>query len=336
MNGEVLIPGHEKMTRGQLQKAVAGKIGRIDLETLHIVVDPDDPRRVYFANGEQDHSAGIALLTLDGCDSFKIMGCKVNGLSGTSVNCLALDESSPLSARILYAGTHRTGVYKTIDGGISWAAVNAGMEKQSCRELAISKQNPQTLYAACGLGSLLGKANKALPSKYGGVFKTENGGKAWAKTHAGFADVTRVAVDPQNEAVVYAAVTHRQKTEKGNFMPGGIYKSVDSGRIWECIFPNLYPVGLRVHPRNSSLVYAAFRQVPTTVSNFAAGADFVGMGDRLQAGVFISEDAGKTWIEMTGDLKHQTLRFTSLELDPNDQETVYIGSNLGLFKYDKR
>ena len=335
LNGKTLIPGSEKMARGQLQKAVAEKIGRADLETLHIVVDPDDPRRVYFATGEQNHSAGVILVTLDGGDTFKIMGCKVNGLSGTSVNCLALDETSPLSARTLYAGTYATGVYKTTDGGITWAPANGGMEKQSCRELAISKQNPQTLYAACGLGSLLGKANKALPSKYGGIFKTGNGGQTWAKTHTAFADVTRVAVDPKNETVVYAAVTHRQKTEKGTFLPGGIYKSVDSGGTWECIFPNLYPVGLRVHPRNSSLVYAAFRQVPTDVSSFAAGADFVGMGDRLKAGVFVSEDAGRTWNEMTGDLKDQTLRFTSLELDPNDQKTVYVGSNLGLFRYEK-
>src|SRR2546427_5845569 len=85
-----------------------------------------------------------------------------NGPEGGSISALAVDPQTPTT---LYAGTTSAGVFKSIDGGTHWRAVNAGLGATSVRALAIDPQASTALYAAtCG----------------GGVFKSTDGGGSWS------------------------------------------------------------------------------------------------------------------------------------------------------------
>src|SRR5207244_9588502 len=69
----------------------------------------------------------------------------VAGMNGTSIGAVAVDPSNP---NVLYAGTTDyerngsviglgMGVFKSTDGGASWAAANAGMRKLVVVSMAV-------------------------------------------------------------------------------------------------------------------------------------------------------------------------------------------------------
>ena len=82
-------------------------------------------------------------------------------------------------------------VFKSMNGGGTWSAVNTGLTATWVNALAIDPETPSTLYAG-----IYG----------GGVFKSTDGGAAWSALNAGLttADVFAVAIDPATPITLYA------------------------------------------------------------------------------------------------------------------------------------
>jgi len=83
-----------------------------------------------------------------------------------NVQSLAVD---PTDANVVYLGTgwkpfHGNGVYKSTDGGMTWAPANRGMIDYSITALAVDPTNPQIVYAGTFDGEL---------------FKSSDGGETW-------------------------------------------------------------------------------------------------------------------------------------------------------------
>src|SRR5207245_4854736 len=95
----------------------------------------------------------------------------------------------PQMPTTLYAGTD-VGVFKSIDGGGSWGAVNTGLPASSVNVLTIDPQMPATLYAGTDVG----------------VSKSTDGGGSWGAVNTGFpaSSVYALAIDPQTPATLYA------------------------------------------------------------------------------------------------------------------------------------
>src|SRR5438445_4963299 len=70
-----------------------------------------------------------------------------NGPDGGQIVALAINPVTPAT---LYAGTYRSGVFKSTDGGGSWSAVNTGLPNLNVFSLAIDPQTPATLYVGIG------------------------------------------------------------------------------------------------------------------------------------------------------------------------------------------
>src|SRR5205823_7110469 len=121
-----------------------------------------------------------------------------------------------------YAGISVGGVFKSIDGGGSWSAVNTGLTYASVTALAIDPQTPTTLYA----GTPVGVNN-------GGVFKSTNGGGSWTAVNTGlpnFFVVRALAIDPQTPATLYA-VAVQYSYPLGN----NLFKSTNGGGSWSAV-----------------------------------------------------------------------------------------------------
>jgi photosystem II stability/assembly factor-like uncharacterized protein len=64
-----------------------------------------------------------------------------------------IDTRSPVTAlaiapdHAIYASTSGHGVYKSNDGGASWASFNTGLTNLDVRVLSVSATAPNTLYA---------------------------------------------------------------------------------------------------------------------------------------------------------------------------------------------
>src|SRR5437879_12479954 len=101
-----------------------------------------------------------------------------NGPDGGQIVALAIDPVTPAT---LYAGTDRSGVFKSTDGGESWSAVNTGLPNpKQVSVLAIDPQTSATLYAG---------------TYGGGVFKSNTSGGRWSAVHTDMTHTKHVS-DP--------------------------------------------------------------------------------------------------------------------------------------------
>lgn len=183
-----------------------------------------------------------------------------NGPYGGNVAALVVDPSRPATA---YAGIPYFGVFKTVDGGASWAASNEGLSDGGdvtiavplyIQALAIDPLNPSTLYA--GL-------------QQGGVFKSTDGAASWHRL--AFDDVLALTVDPGTPSTVYANVIST------------ISKSLDGGATWSATPTPEHAQflgGIAVDPAHPNVVY--------TNANLTGG----------ESVVLRSEDAGASWTNL--------------------------------------
>ena len=88
------------------------------------------------------------------------------GPTPAAVGAIAVD---PHGSGIIFIGTNLGGVRRSVDGGITWSAVNTGLTNLDVGRLAIDASGPQTVYA----GTM------------GGLFKTVDGGATWQNVPGG-------------------------------------------------------------------------------------------------------------------------------------------------------
>ncbi|MBV9764617.1 MAG: hypothetical protein JOZ48_07205, partial [Acidobacteriaceae bacterium] len=148
----------------------------------------------------------------------------------------------------------------------------------------------------------------------GGIWKTTNGGLNWQAVSDGqpfgTSSVGAIAVSESDPNVVYAGMG--EYDIRGNVSHGdGMYKSMDAGKTWKHIgLENTRQIArVRVHPRNSDLVYVA-----------ALGHVWGPNDDR---GIYRSKDGGKTWEKIFS--RGPKAGAIELVLDPTNANTLYAG-----------
>ena len=225
--------------------------GLVDIDDLSVlVIDPSNSATLYLGNGFG--TGGDVFKSTDGGQSWTAVN---SGLPNRRVDALAMDPSNPTT---LYAGTFEAGVFRTTDGGTNWAFASSGITNAGFEALAIAPSTPVTLYAATGIilkstdeGQSWFPANAGLEETTdlgvlaidpnnpavlfvgtdGGIFKSSDGGFSWAPANSGlptdtFLSVRAIAIDPNNSATVYGAISF---PEIGNFKNTGIFKSTQRG-----------------------------------------------------------------------------------------------------------
>jgi uncharacterized repeat protein (TIGR01451 family) len=148
---------------------------------------------------------------------------------GYSAGVLAI---APSDSAILYAGPQSAaaletgaGVYKSTNGGDSWAPANTGIEHSFVAALAIHPAQPNVVYAATRAG----------------LMKTVDGGATWTplpwSANTGAGQGTGIAIDPANPNVVYAI--------GGGYFDPEVARSSDGGATWTHLIPRDELVGWR-------------------------------------------------------------------------------------------
>ena len=242
----------------------------------------------------------------------------------SSVGAMAVADSNP---NVIYVGSgeacirgnisYGNGVYKSTDGGKTWA--NVGLkDTQHIGALIINPRNPDIVYVAA-LGHAYG------PNVERGVFRTMDGGKTWEKVlykdeHTGAIDIV---FDPHNPNVLFAAMYQVQRTPwsmEGGGPGSGLYKSVDGGTTWKRLDGKGMPasimgrIGVSVSGADSNRVYALIEA-------------------KDASGLYRSDDGGDTWTKINDDqrLTQRAWYFTHIFADPKSIDTVYM-LNTGMFR----
>src|ERR1035437_5410938 len=101
---------------------------------------------------------------------------------GGRLDDIAVVESDP---RIIYIGAAAGGLFKTVNGGITWQALFEDHPNPSIGDIAIAPSNPSIIYVGTG------EPNNRQSSSWGdGVYKTMDAGATW--THLGLKETQHI------------------------------------------------------------------------------------------------------------------------------------------------
>ncbi|UCD56611.1 MAG: hypothetical protein JSV16_12370, partial [Candidatus Hydrogenedentota bacterium] len=213
---------------------------------------------------------------------------------------IVIDPQDSFTVYAIVVAAVDAGVYKSTDGGQSWALANAGLPTDPPTDLAIDPSDPLRLLAT---------------TDENGVFITTDGGVSWNESNAGLPlplpGFLSVAVDPVDPSIVYVG---------GDEAP--IFKSVNGGGLW-----SETGTGLPDLP-----VIPALLIDPATPSTVYAGLD----GD----GIFRSLNAAANWVAFNDGLTNQfvnafavdprnTLRVFAATEGGSIFRTVQTGDSIG-------
>ena len=187
-----------------------------------------------------------------------------------------------------YFGAVGGGLWKTMDGGETWAPVTDGQVRSaSVGAVAVSESNPDIVWIGMGETCIRGNIMAG-----DGVYKSVDAGKTW--THAGFAaseNISKIRIHPTNPEIVYVAAFGKHSAPNAD---RGVFKTTDGGRTWRKVLyrdERTGAIDLSMHPSNPNVIYAAMWEAFRREYTMSSG----GPG----SGLFKSTDGGETWTEIT-------------------------------------
>ncbi len=224
----------------------------------------------------------------DSVDSSYFSGLKVRsigpaGMSGR-IACVDVVVDNP---RMIYVGTATGGIWKSLNGGVTWKPIFDHQTTSSIGDLTIDPSNPEVVWVGTG------EANPRNSAGVGrGVFKTLNGGESWEflgleKTEK----ISRLLLDPNDPDMAYVAALG---TTWGENPERGVFKSADGGKTWKKVLyvdERTGAADLAMDPNNPNRLLAVMwehRRWPWFFNSGGPGS-----------GLYLSIDAGETWKKIT-------------------------------------
>lgn len=214
---------------------------------------------------------------------------------------IAIQESN---SNIMYVASASGGLWKTVNGGISFECIFDYGNSVSMGAIGLSQSNPNVIYI--GTGEQSSRNSVAWGD---GVYKSEDAGKTWK--HIGLTDtrhISKVMVHPKNPNIAYVAAIGRLW---GRSPERGVYKTTDGGKTWSMIFTQGERAGvidLDMDPNDPNTLYACAWDRLRQAYVFQSGG--------MDSGMFKSTDGGKTWRQLKkglpkGDVGRMGLNISS-------------------------
>lgn len=289
------------------QRMVQGM--RYDGNCFTVVPDPDQPSLLWAATGQWASNHGDVCRSIDGGQTWTVVGRPETGLPDGQTKILRLDHTSPRGQRRLYVLSNGHGVYRSTNNGDSWESVNGNLPTDiagRARGLLVDPTDGRRLLVAVG-GS---------PSRGAGIYETRDGGVTWAKINRDteFGDIQDFDVGDTFE-VLY--LCQREMYDREVNPPvtraGGLYKSTDGGITWTQVFSYHFVHRLTVSPLDPRVLYMGTTDHPYH-------------DDSMAAGLFKSEDGGQTWRSENAGLTSLQISCISVRPRRDGRADVAIGT----------
>lgn len=278
---------------------------------LGLVVDPSDTDTIYLLGGSDASfgPSGITSTGADPADMLTVYRSVDGGNTWTNLNDGNLGANSsaikglaisPGDSDVLFLGT-LNGVFQSTDGGVSWSDISSGLGFVQTAGVWLNSDGSRIYAPTLGGGMYVGDVDSVTHEV---VWQTES------TLHATIHQV-QIAVDPSDSNTLYASA-----------YPGGMFKSVDAGETWT--EQNFAMPSFAVDdPLRQG--YYAFAIAPSNPDVLYLGA--------YSVGILRSTDGAQSWLPtyMT-DPAMRGKTITSLLIDPDDEDTVFVATENGVFR----
>ncbi|MEM8712941.1 MAG: hypothetical protein AAGG01_18475 [Planctomycetota bacterium] len=126
---------------------------------------------------------------------------------------------------IIYAGIGSGGVWKSVNGGLSWSHVFAQEATCAIGDVTVDPSDENTIWVGTGEAHLGGLSYDGT-----GVYRSRDAGESWE--HMGLTDSSRIGkvlVHPEDSELVHVAVIGPRD---GAYGGRGVHVSRDGGATW--------------------------------------------------------------------------------------------------------
>ncbi len=258
--------------------------------------------------------ACAALPVLGGIDARLLAGLEARsiGPAGMSGRVAAIDavESDP---DVVYVGAATGGVWKSINGGLTWEAVFDDQSVASVGAVAIFQPSPDIVWVGTGEGNPRNSASVG-----DGIYRSLDAGRTWVRVGLEETErIHRIVLHPTDPDVAWVAALGRAWGENEQ---RGVFKTTDGGKSWRRVLyvdPRTGAADLVADPTNPQKLFAAmwdFRRWPWFFRSGGPGS-----------GLHVTHDGGESWSKLTPEdgLPEADLGRIGVAISRSDPKTVY-------------
>jgi len=280
-----------------------------------VTLDPSNPETVWAGTGENVSGRHVGFgdgvyKSLNGGKTWTNMGLA----NSEHIGRIIVD---PRDSNVVYVAAEgplwspggERGLYKTADGGKTWALVLEISKDTGIASAEFDPADPDILYAAAyqrrrSVAAFMGGGPES------GIHKSEDAGRTWRKLTVGLpkgdAGKIGLAVSPMDPRVVYATVEAGPEEK-------GFYRSADRGESWE---------------KRSS--YISGGTGPHYYQEIFADPNAFDRVYQMDPGLMATDDGGKTWRRVDENNKHGDNH--AMAFVKGDPGFILNGSDGGLYE----
>lgn len=278
-----------------------------------VTIDPSDPFTIWVGTGENRSQRSVSFgdgvyRSRDGGRTWENMGLRESEHIGMVVVHPRTPDTIYVAAQgPLWRDGGDRGLYRSIDGGASWARILHVSEQTGISEVHLDPRDPRVMYAVAyqrrrHVWTLVNGGPES------GIYKSTDGGGTWRRLQRGLpsADMGKIgmAIAPADPDTLYAIV-------EAAMDEGGVFRSSDRGETWSRRNPYMttspqYYNEIVACPHDARRVYF------------------------LDTVLHVTEDGGDTVRRMPIRDKH--VDDHALWISPQDPAHLRVGSDGGLYE----
>jgi photosystem II stability/assembly factor-like uncharacterized protein len=242
----------------------------------------------------------------------------------------------PANKQTWYIGVASGGVWKTTNAGTSFTPVFEKESSYSIGAVVIDPKRPTTIWVGTGEG------NNQRSVGYGdGIYRSDDAGRTWRNMGLKTSEhISRIAIDPRNSNVVFAAAYGPLWSSGGE---RGLYRTEDGGASWTRVLEISEHTGISdvaIDPFDPDVMLAVAHQRRRHTWTLIHGGP--------ESGLHKSADGGKTWRRVrtglpSGDLGRIVIAFSPAQrglvyakVESSEQPLALYASNDGGDSWERR